>query len=288
VLLSAVVLSRLLPLSVLNAVVEIFENIRKIYEFRAPCADLAAHIEFFSESSAHATRQHIADENFSVRMFPSWTPTFYINLGESYHITVGDRVYAVGREQDIAILRNTIVERHNTPADHIFTVKFYPGSLETLLHINQSLLINRVADLSALLPGELLFSLKHAGSFEERVSVLETYFLNRYENKCDTRLSFVREATGNYVLSGLLPGVDELAEKQFVSSKTFNRNFHRVVGTSPKNYFSAIRARTALSAYVLRDPLFTPTAFGYYDMSHFYKEVIAFTGEKLTVSKRLI
>jgi AraC-like DNA-binding protein len=269
-------------------VVEIFENIRKLYEFRAPCQDLAAHIEFFSESCPDATRQYTAEEHFSVKMFPSWTPTFYINLGERYHITIGHRTYAVSKEQDIAILRNTIVERYNAPTDHIFTVKFYPGSLETVLNINQTGLIDRVTDLSRLLPAGLIASVKEAGSFGERVAILECYLLDQYQNKSVNRLDFVREAIGNYVLGDLLPGINELAEKQFVSSKTLNRNFHRVVGTSPKNYFSVIRARTALSAYVLRDPLFSPTAFGYYDMSHFYKEVIAFTGEKLTVSKRLI
>jgi len=271
-----------------KVLVEIFENIRKIYEFKPPCQDLATHIEFFSESSPDATRQYIAEENFSIKMFPSWTPTFYINLGERYHITVGNRTYAVSKDQDIAILRNTIVERHNAPTDHIFTVKFYPGSLETILNINQTHLIDRVTALSAILPVWLLRSVKEVLSFEERVGMLETYLLNQYQNKSNNRLNFVREAIGNYLQADLLPGINELAEKQFVSSKTFNRNFHRVVGTSPKNYFSVIRARTALSAYVLRDPLFTPTAFGYYDMSHFYKEVIAFTGQKLTVSKRLL
>jgi AraC-like DNA-binding protein len=269
-------------------VVEIFENIRKIYEFKAPCQDLAHHIEFFSESSFDATKRYLGDERFSIRMFPSWTPTFYINLGERYKITVADRSYAIGKDKDIAILRNTIVERHNTPTDHIFTVKFYPGSLEAILNINQISLINRVTDLSVLLPAALLRSVKEAVSFAERTSIFEQFFLNRLEQKNNYLLQFVREATGHYLQANLLPGVYELAERQFVSSKTFNRNFHRIIGTSPKNYFSVIRARTALSAYVLRDPLFTPTAFGFYDMSHFYKEVTAFTGEKLSVSKRLI
>jgi AraC-like DNA-binding protein len=268
--------------------VEIFENIRKIYDFRVPCKQLADHIEFFSESSSDATSHHIAEENFSIKMFASWTPTFYINLGEPYTISVGKRVHAVGKDQDIAILRNSIVERYNRPTDHIFTVKFYPGSLESVLNYSQTLLIDRVVDLATLLPVWLLRAVKELYSFEERIDLLEKFFLDRLLNRSTSRLDFVREAISNYIAADLQPGIDELAEKQFVSSKTLNRNFHRVVGTSPKNYFSVIRARTALSAFVLRDPLFTPTAYGYYDMSHFYKEVIAFTAERLTVSKRLI
>ena len=73
----------------------------------------------------------------------------------------------------------------------------------------------------------------------------------------------------------------EIAEKMFVTSKTINRYFHRVVGIPPKNYFSVLRARTALTHYVNHKADFAPYDFGYYDMSHFYKEVVRFTGKKL-------
>ena len=55
--------------------VEIFDNIRKIYTFSEACPELADHIEFFSESSFEATKKYIDGEHFSVKMFPSWTPT---------------------------------------------------------------------------------------------------------------------------------------------------------------------------------------------------------------------
>src|SRR5580693_388860 len=132
--------------------VEIFENIRKIYTFRQPCAELADHIEFFSESSFEATRQHIAGESFSVKMFPSWTPTFYINLGAPYEIAVGQEQHCIGANQDILILRNSIVERYNSPSDNIFTVKFYPGGLEAVLDIKQTMLMDQVIDLKKILP----------------------------------------------------------------------------------------------------------------------------------------
>ena len=72
-----------------------------------------------------------------------------------------------------------------------------------------------------------------------------------------------------------------MAEKMFVSSKTINRYFNRVVGISPKNYFSIMRARTALTAYVNQQSVFIPYDHGYYDMSHFYKDVVKFTGQRL-------
>jgi hypothetical protein len=104
--------------------VEIFENIRKIYAFRDPCPELINHIEFFSESSSDATRQHIQGPRFTVKMFPSWTPTMYINLGEPYQITIGTNCFFVPHDQDILILRDTIVERHNAlvPDQSIVTI----------------------------------------------------------------------------------------------------------------------------------------------------------------------
>jgi|GEM_PF-4537439 len=63
--------------------VEIFEDIRKIYEFRQPCSELSPYIEFFSESSADKTARLIYQDSFSVKMFQSWTPTIWFNFSLS-------------------------------------------------------------------------------------------------------------------------------------------------------------------------------------------------------------
>lgn len=263
--------------------VEIFDNIRKIYTFSNACPELAEHIEFFSESSMEATRQYISGENFSVKMFASWTPTFYINLGAPYCISVGDQPHLIKADQDILILRNSIVERYNTPSDNIFTVKFYPGGLEAVLGISQLKFADQVVDLKTILPAKLLQQIKQPISFTERYELMQQFLLNKLKSTRhnDYYLHFVRDCIENYSLSDLQLSTGEMAERMFVSSKTINRYFHRVVGISPKNYFSIMRARTALTAYV-NQPGFVPYNHGYYDMSHFYKEIVRFTGKKLT------
>jgi AraC-like DNA-binding protein len=265
--------------------VEIFENIRKIYEFRAPCSVLTDHIEFFSESSAIATRQFIKNQHFTVKMFPSWTPTMYVNLGEPYHISVGKQCSFIPHDRDILILRDTIVERHNSPSDHIFTVKFLPGSLEYLLDIPPIALISRVTDLRNVLPQQLLDQIRQAVDFKERVWLAENFLLMKIRKKEDHRFNFVREAISAYSNADAQPSLNDLSRQFFMSSKTLNRNFHRVIGSSPKQYFSTLRARTALMAYV-GQKRFVPAAHGYFDMSHFYKEVTHFTGQKLTTYSR--
>jgi len=261
--------------------VEIFENIRKIYTFREPCAELADHVEFFSESSFEATKRHIAGESFSVKMFASWTPTFYINLGAPYEIVVGNKQYFINTDEDILILRNSIVERYNTPTDNIFTVKFFPGGLEAILDIKQHLLVDKVVNLNKILPPKLLQQIKLADSFDERIGLIQNFFSTTFHKKQDHYLKFVKDAVEIYSATGMQFNNSTLAEKMFTTSKTINRYFNQVIGISPKNYFSLMRTRSALTGYVNGKESFVPFDYGYYDMSHFYKDVVKFTGQKL-------
>ena len=79
---------------------EIFENIRAIYHFSLPCPELADHIEFFSETSPEATSEYVGNGNFTVKMFPSYTPTFWFNLGSHYHLKMGNKTQFIGPGND--------------------------------------------------------------------------------------------------------------------------------------------------------------------------------------------
>ena len=267
--------------------VEIFQNIRKIYVFSKPCEELADYIEFFSESITDASAYNLKAEFSSVKMFPSWTPTFYINLGTPYYIDLKHTRYKIAGDDDILILRNEDVTRHKLPADHIFTVKFYPGGLEAILGLNQAGLINQVINLGHILPAEVLLKMKQPVSFEERVEIMQSFLLKAYfkNNQQDHYLRMVNDCIGEYHNTAMQLNTSAVAERLFITSKTINRYFNRVIGISPKIYFSIIRARTALTAFVSHQDKFAPVDYGYYDMSHFHKDVIKFTGQKLTGRK---
>ena len=263
---------------------EIFDNIRKIYRFTPPCEELTDYIEFFSESSAEATHAHIGNDRFTVKMFASYTPTIWINLGSTYHLTIGNAGYKIPTGKDILIIRDGTVERHNLPGDYIFTIKFFPGGLGALLELNQSKMINQVIDVNKVLSPSLIQRIRSAGSFENRVQLLQQYFtgcLNRNKQQ-DHYIQFVKDTIACYEAGDFQYNVNELSARLFTSSKTINRYFNRVIGISPKDYFSILRARTALTALVHNKTGFAPDNYGYYDMSHFYKEVARFTGKKLT------
>ena len=267
--------------------VEIFDNIRKIYRFTPPCGELAEFVEFFSESSSEATYAHF-DNTFTVKMFASWTPTFWINLGSAYQLAIGDRYYRVHPGQDILVVRDNIVERYILPDDYIFTVKFFPGALEAILDIDQSKMVNQMVDLQQILPAWLLRNVRQMNRFEARVGLFENFFLSQLKKKKrdDHFVRLVQDTIACYEAGEMKYNVNEMAGKMFTTSKSINRYFSRVIGTTPKNYFSITRTRTALTAYVANRKTFNPSEFGYYDMSHFYKNVVQFTGQKLTENRQ--
>lgn len=263
--------------------IEIFQNIREIYDFTAPCGELLPYVEFFSESSADKCEQYFDQGHASVTMFQSWTPTFYINLTGGYLIDVGGRRYTVVENQDILILRNGTVSRHNRPEDRIFTVKFYPGGLEAVLGLNQANMRDQVITLDRILPAFLLARLKGDLSFTARVSVMEDFLLGAMKaNVRDHYSHLVREAISEYTATGMQLNTSALAERLFITSKSINRYFNRTVGVAPKRYFSVLRARTALTAMVSDRGAFKPWDYGYYDPAHFYKDVFKFTGRRIS------
>jgi AraC-like DNA-binding protein len=265
--------------------VEIFDNIRKIYLFSPPCEELADYIEFISESSVDATQAFAGNACFTVKMFPSLTPTFWINLGTPYYLTLGNKRYLIPSGKDIVVTRDTITERFNQSSDHLLSIKFYPGGLETVLGIDQSKLTGKLISLQDMLPASFILNIKSANGFEKRKKLLEDYFLSQMKtrNRRTHYIELVRDTIATYESGNMQYNVDELSERLFTTSKTINRYFNKVIGITPKRYLSIVRSRTALTAYVSDRKRFDPSTFGYHDMSHFYKAVIRFTGERMAI-----
>ncbi|MBO9632157.1 MAG: AraC family transcriptional regulator [Chitinophagaceae bacterium] len=264
--------------------VEIFQNIREIYEFKKPCEELMEFIEFFSESSAAGFDLYFSNGHAHAQMFASYTPTFYINLGSPYVIDLDKSRYSIAADEDILILRNGQVARHILPTDRIFTVKFYPGGLEAVLGLSQAALHDQVIKLHEVLPPVLLTKMKQSGGFEERLTIIQDHLLSSYSKRKqkDHYLKIVNDAIGEYSATGMQLNSSQVAEKLFLTSKTINRYFHKAVGVSPKAYFSILRTRSALGNWLQTHNSFDPWAYGYYDISHFSKDVFKLTGTKLS------
>ncbi len=265
--------------------VEIFDNIRKLYQFRTPCEELADYIEFFSETSLDATNQYITSEEFTVKLFPSYTPTIWINLGSPYHLKNGNKEFFINAGTDILLLRSDIVERTNRRSDNIFTIKFHHGGFEAVFGIEQRKIGTDVINTNTVLSPGILFKLKNLGCFEERTKLIQQHFLARLNLKFADQYLYkkVLNAVRSYELSDMTYKNKQVAEELTITDRTLYRYFKSLIGISPKNYFSIIRTRTALTSYVANKKAFSPYAYGYYDMSHFRKDVFKFTKLKLSI-----
>ena len=267
---------------------EIFDDIRQLYRFRCPTGELEDLIEFFSESESEKTKSFARGHLFTVSMFPSYTPTIWLNFGPSYQIDLGNRVLPVKKQEDILLVRNTGVTRINNPDDYIFTIKFYPGALLRLFGISQAGMNGLAINPACILPHTLIEKAKLAASFEQRVALVEHFLLSRIneQKKADHFQKLVKQSIDLFDQSSSHLATSEIAESVFLSSRSFNRYFHRVVGINPKKYFSMLKARRALSSFVADRRSFSPELHGYHDMSHFYRAMLNFTGERVPNLKK--
>src|SRR5918993_4787233 len=147
---------------------ELFNNIRSLYHFKVPCEELKKYVEFFSESCFELTNQTTNGQPFSIKMFKSWTPTFWINLGPSYKLVLDGNVHHIRANNAILVTRAATAERVNQASDHLFTVKFHPGALNHLIAIDQTKLYSKVIALNELIPLSLVEKLKSAEDFGQR------------------------------------------------------------------------------------------------------------------------
>lgn len=262
---------------------EIFDDIRKIYRFSRPCEELQPFVEFFSESCADTTAVCFEGNPFTVKMFASYTPTIWLNLGPAYRLSINNKRLLIRPGEDILVVRDGITERINQPGDHIFTIKFFPGGLHTVLGISQQDMVGRIISLQHILPQDFISRLKALQTFEDRLQLTQLFLLTSMQQRTapDHYTSLVQQTIADYANGSMQYNVSEAAGHSFVTSRTIHRYFHRVIGASPKQYLSIMRARLALTQYVQNRAAFLPTQYGYYDASHFHKEAEKFTGQRL-------
>jgi AraC-like DNA-binding protein len=95
----------------------------------------------------------------------------------------------------------------------------------------------------------------------------------------------VQRSIDTFLHTGMKLSAAQLANELCMTEKSLNRYFNNVVGTGPKNYFNILRARTSITNFLSKRDSFLPDSYGYYDMSHFYRDVIKFTGTRISASR---
>lgn len=273
------------PIGRLQNMTEIFDNIRKLYRFSLPAECLSPFIEFFSETDLLSAGSSIQDKKFTVKLFPSFTPTIWMNLGSPYQLHNGNRPHQIDERTDVLVLRSQTIERRNAPTDNIFTVKFLPGGFEAIFGISQARIADDVIPLDELIPQKNINQIKKAPDFDTRIKLWETYLLEKKSQNAESHyLITVQRSIGTFIDSSMQLSAMQLANELCMSEKSLNRYFNKVVGTGPKHYFNILRARTSITDFLSEQDCFLPGTYGYYDMSHFYRDVIRFTGTRISES----
>lgn len=163
----------------------------------------------------------------------------------------------------------------------IFGVYLYPYAVNALFGVAAAVIAGRQVSLSDLL-GQAGIDLEErimlARDNHERAAILNHFFemqLRRY-NKQPAVFSAI-----NYIIKskGIIT-VDALAQKHFLSTRQFERNFKEFAGFSPKLYSRIIRFQAAIEKYRDKSRSLTEIAFecGYYDQSHFIHDFKQFSG----------
>jgi AraC-like DNA-binding protein len=262
---------------------EIFDDIKNKYIFEAPCAELTPFVEYYWESSVE-WNQSGGNLPFTIKLFPSWTPTISFNLGSPYELSLGKDHFVMGSNSDVLSFRNDVASYKYYRDNYKFGVKFFPGSLSLLLHMDTNILTGKLVPLKKVLPPSLIEKVKASPSFLDRVALLQDYFLSCLQKITGRNNSFkfnrIVEAI-DVQYDNLTSKNYEIAAQVFTTKKTLYRDFTSVIGATPKQYFCVVRARAALQTYVKQKGSFEPLDFGYYDWSHFHKAVFKFTGTKL-------
>ncbi|MCF8362744.1 MAG: AraC family transcriptional regulator [Prolixibacteraceae bacterium] len=167
----------------------------------------------------------------------------------------------------------------------LFSVIFQPHGLSVFLDIPLQELYNQNVPLKFIFRdkvNELEYRLLDAGSFSERIEIVEKYFINLLRTK-EIELSFNRMHDSVGVINRLKGNVnvDDLASDACLSRKQFERTFSGVIGTTPKQFLKIIRFQHAINRKS-KSPNTNLTELtyqcGYYDQAHMINDFKKLSG----------
>jgi AraC-like DNA-binding protein len=163
----------------------------------------------------------------------------------------------------------------------IFSAYLYPFAIPHLFSIPADIITNQVLDLKNLIgteANELEEKMMLAPNCSARVEIISE-FLEGKLNKTEQQPSGIFETIKYILQTNGTANVEELAKRNFLSARQFERNFKQFSGFSPKLFSRISRFQNSLKAYNKEKPL-TEIAYeaGYYDQSHFIQDFKEFSG----------
>jgi AraC-like DNA-binding protein len=167
-------------------------------------------------------------------------------------------------------------------------VGFKPWGLSSFFDFNLSELIDDNLNLHDICPIEMRRiedQIRTKTTDEARIEVIENFLLSLL--KPDARDPLIEHAVHEILAQKGMVSVSEMAKAFHLSQKQFTRRFVRTVGAPPKLYAKLARFQHVLTMINDRKAKLTELAYqaGYFDQSHFIKEIRDFTTETPTSLK---
>ncbi|HVZ74398.1 MAG TPA: helix-turn-helix domain-containing protein [Polyangia bacterium] len=163
----------------------------------------------------------------------------------------------------------------------VVLARFQPGGAAAFFATPLHELFGATLSLDALVPAtdvdRLRTQVSEAATEAARVAALDAFLVARLRPETDDVVAAAVRLLDD--ARGALP-IRALARHLAISQDPLEKRFRRVVGASPKQFASLLRLRRALESYRPGASLAALALdAGYYDQSHFNRELRAVTGE---------
>lgn len=252
------------------------EHFDERYRRVPPPAGLAHFIDFFWETDFESLWAQYP-QGFSDALFPNIGYTFLINLGTPFVMQLDEKAFEM--KGDGFLPRHTSIECFHKPGNKLFGIKFRISPVIFEKKIDFSEYTEYIFPLSYLLDRSIIDAVKHASSFEKRVSILADHYqsiLEKYSGSLQ-HVHVVREILDHcFQHNDFTTPVEEFAERYKISTRTLQRYFETTTGISSKKVLQIMRIRKAASHLALSPGDFHYSIYGYYDYSHFFKHLKQF------------
>ncbi len=242
--------------------------LRDNYVFKKPCRELEHYIDFFWQSN------YSFDEDVSIKTFPRLGSTLLINLGNPFTFLKGNVSCAIN--EPVYYVRNKPITTLHAPGNLLFGVQFTINL--PLLFKKTFAPTNEAWPLNKFFEPRTINSMVAENDFNGRVQIIEQVLINRLSDKLAYKAGIINNAL-TLMSKNANEGypIKQVCNNIGCSPKTLERYFTQHLNLTPKKAAGIIRARSAIDKYVNSREKFKPHLSGYYDASHFYKQINRFT-----------
>ena len=256
------------------------DHFEKNYHRVKPAAGLENFIDFFWETKFDRLPPQYPEE-FSDVLFPNIGYTYLINLGTPFVMELGGKKFNM--RSDGFLPRREALECFHRRGNILFGIKFKISPVIFQKKINFAEYDGYISPLSYLMDPKIIEAVKAAGSFRERVRLLNQYFqtiVSSYSGSLrsvDITQEIMQQCNAG---NSFDTPVESIAARYDISARTLQRYFEKTTGTGTKDALQVMRIRKAASNLAMSPEDFDYSNYGYYDYSHFCRHLRGFFGEK--------